>query len=214
MDYTEIVRLALDGQDYSEKTKEFTDDQRKELDFAITKGAKEAKEKTLVELSGLTAEKRRREQALKDNPPKEDPTVVQKFQKEQEDQAKQDFLSDPDFQVPDALKATFEDTYASLKKGEVSKEQISKVLRRAYAATMGDELIESKRKVAQGERDAAAYKASGARASVSISEPDRSKYSKEAQDLFGRWQAEGYAGKNYTLERAQQITRDGLYRQI
>lgn len=215
MDYKEIVGLALDGKDYSEKIKDFTEDQKKELDMAITKGAKEEKEKTLTDLSALRKEKNRvKDLAVPPVEPPKEVNVMDQFKKEQEDEATHEFFSNPDFVIPEDKKATFNEVYKSLKKDEVSKSQVTQVLKRAYAATLGDELIESKKRVTEMEKGAEAFKAGGANHAIHVSGPDAQKYSKEAQALFTSWQQQGYVGKNYTLDRAAQITSGGMDRRI
>lgn len=213
LDYTKIVEKAIAKQDYSEDVKDFTPEQKIELNLKIVEVAKAESAKELGIIEARRAEiKRLNEKPLE--PAKDDRAVVEKFQKEQETEATNEFFNNPDFKIPDDLKASFDDTYKALKKGEVSKTQITQVLRRAYAATMGDNLIESHRKVEEMKKGAAGFNAGSANVHVNISPDDQNKFSRGAQDLYSRWQQAGYVGKAYTLERAEQTIKGGLTRTL
>lgn len=213
MDYKEIVGLALEGKDYSEKTKDFTEEQKKELDIQISKAAKEEKTKELESLSAIRKEKNR-VQGLADEANKNKPNPLETFAFEQEAAARSEFFADPDHLIPDDKKAEFDDVVKSLSRGEVSKEQKKTVLVRAYGAVMGSTLVDARKKLANMEKNAAEWNSNGANAQGSGAQPDASKYSQEALQLFRSWQSQGFTGPNYTIERAAKVNKDGLDRRL
>ena len=214
MDYKEIVALALEGQDYSEKVKDFDENQKLELDKAIKKAASEARTKELEALAAIRKEKAR----VNDTPPANTEAqnqVVKKFQEEQEAEAKQEFLANPEYKIPAEKIDEFNRAYTKLKDGEVSKSQITSVLKKAFGAVMGDDYLETRKKMSKMALDAAAFNSSGANASGgSGGNPDPSKHSAEAVELFNSWKKAGLSGPNVTLDRAQTVISRGMERKF
>ena len=69
MDYKNIVEKAVKGEDYSVDVKDFTDEQKKELDVAIAQGAKVAADSELARVAALRKEGKRVEDKNNENPP-------------------------------------------------------------------------------------------------------------------------------------------------
>jgi len=215
MDYKNIVEKAVKGEDYSVDIKDFTDEQKKELDVAIAKGAKTAADTELARVAALRKEGKRVEDKNAENPPVDDAKEFERFKGEQETQAKAEFFTNPDYQLTDAEKPVFDNLYKKLYSGEVSKVSITEVLKRTYGALKPDELVTARKKITEGEKGAARFNSTGANASGgSGAGGDDSKYTPAVKELYQSWQNAGYAGKNYTLDRAKQIVEGGMGRNL
>ena len=214
MDYTKIVEKAIKSEDYSADVKDFTPEQNTELNLAINKKAKEAADAELARVAALKKEGARVQD--KNNEGKvEDAQLLNTFKTEQENAARNEFFSNPDYTLTDSEKAVFDNYVKKLSSGEISKEAHIAVFKAAYGATKPDELVKERKNRIAGEKNAVDFNSRSAGAGGSgpgVSELE--KYSPNVQALYKSWQQSGFSGKNYTIERAKRIVEGGMSRNL
>lgn len=218
MDNKAIIEKALKGEDYSELVKEYTDEQRAQLNIQIRDAANAEAKASLDRAKALKLEEERKAKKLNESPdPSNNPALAQedtakKLREENIGLAREKFFSDPAFPLNDQEKAAFEEEFNKLDSGKMSPELIIKDMKKAYAVVKSDELISAAQKAADMKRNADFYNAGGAFNQGSQPSPDDAKYSPAARKLYADWAKAGITGK--TLEDAERVATQGLKRNL
>jgi len=199
MDTKAIVEKALKGEDYSQEVKSFTEEQKTQLSIAIKDAANAEAVKALEKVAALRKENQRIEESGK----KEETDFLTRFSKEQLQKAKNQFFSDPKFQLTEKEKQEFEQTFKSEK---LDADLILSDMKKHFAWIKSDELLASKEKAVELEKNAKNFMEGQVNFQVPISAPDADKYSKATKDLYMELKKKGF---NHSLDAVQKLIDKG-----
>lgn len=196
MDIKDIAKKSFAGEDVSELIKDFTPEQKIELDRETHTIIKEAKDKELNELTALRKEKAR-VQALTDTATKD---IQEKIRAEQIDKAKAKLVEE--FKLKPEDTAKIDEAFKVVDSGKMDADLILVDMRKAFALANSDSLIKAQKDNEAFSRQAAEFNAGGAGSPGSgggSGEGDK-KYSTQAYDLVREAQKQGIA---LTLDEAE-----------
>lgn len=206
MDKSKIIEKALEGQDYTEDIKDFSDDEKLALNLEIKTKADEAAKTALDKAVALRKEAARVENKLnpegkKDETPKDDDGFTQ-FRKEQVEKAKNRLFSE--YELTDAQKAEVVSKFEKLDSGKTDADFIYNDFVSAFAAANSTDLVSAKKQIDENKKNANDFNSQGAFNQGTQSIPDEAKYSEAAKTIYRAWQKAGY-GPEYTIEKAQKV---------
>jgi len=209
MDYKEIVSKALAGENVTELVKEFTPEQKVEYNRELVNASDEAARLALEKKTAIQKELDRKA-AQHAEPTAE----LSAFRSEQLQKAKNKLYSNPDYPLTDAQKTLLEQSFPKYDSGKMDADNIYEDLTTAYAVINKNQLIADGKKIQEFSKNASGFNATGANQQGGSINPDAAKFSPQAQDIWNAWQRDGIVGKNYSLEAAERIAKNGFSKDI
>jgi len=209
MDTKVFIEKALKGEDYSTELETLTDDEKVLVKKDVLKAFTEEEKAKKESLIGIREAIKANEDKLKlqtEGQKNDQSKFIEDFKSNQITKAKRQFFSDPMFQFKDEQeRQNFESSFNTDK---ADADLIFEELKKHYAMSHTDELLNLKKKVNDFEKGAIDINAFQANAiSGGGSGDSDEKYSREAKETFAQMQAAGF--KNATLDQAQDMVNKG-----
>ena len=209
MDTKIFVEKALKGEDYSTELEALTDDEKVLVKKDVLKAFNEEEKAKKESLIGIREAIKANEDKLKsqtEGQKTSESKFIEDFKNNQVIKAKRQFFSDTMFQFKDEQeRQNFE---ASFNTDKADAELIFEELKRHYAMSHTDELLNLKKKVNDFEKGAIDINAFQANAITGGgNNGGDEKYSRAAQEMFAETKAAGF--KNVTLDQAQDMVNKG-----